>query len=435
MEQNILSIKDKLFSIKNKGIHKIITVLGIKLKIKAPGIYANVQNNYNKVLKKLKHKAKGEKINIVFVSNEPQKWTYNSLYKKFENSEYFNPIIVVYPLERLNKEEKYKYQNEQYNFFANKGFNVEYGYENGKNLPVKNFNPDIVFYPQPSDKIDENSPNNVSEFALTMYSPYGVLTFKNKNNYKQDFHKFLFAYFCEHELNIKRYETYKKGNSKNCISVGYPKLDEYLEEYYIDKSKYWKHPDKFKIIYAPHHSFKNNGSTHISTFLENGRFILELAKLYSEKTTWIFKPHPRLKYVLKENGYMNESDIEKYWNEWNSIGKIYDSGDYLDIFKSSDLMITDCSSFLIEYLPSMHPLIRLVKKNSLAVNDFCKKCISQYYFANDNIELQNIFEDLVIKKNDYKKEERKELVKEILDKNQSSADKIYNYILKLLEIK
>jgi len=429
-----LAFLDNVFSIKTKGVHDIITIFGLKLKIKSHKIYTEVRNNYDKVLSNLKRKVKTEKINIVFISNEPQKWSYNSLYKKFANSKFFEPVIVIYPLERLSKEEKITYLKEHYKFYADKGFNIKYGYYKDKNIPIKMFNPDIVFYPQPSDKINDNSPNNVSKFALTMYCPYGVLTFKNKNNYKQDFHKFLFTYFCEHDLNIKRYETYKKGNSKNCISVGYPKLDEFLEDHYIDESKYWKNPDKFKIIYAPHHSFKNNGSTHISTFLENGRYILELAKLYSDTTTWIFKPHPRLKYVLKEKGYMNDSDIEKYWNEWASIGRIYDSGDYIDIFKSSDLMITDCSSFLIEYLPSMHPLIRLVKKKSLAVNDFCKKCISQYYFANDNIELQNIFENLVLNNNDYKKEKRKELVKDIVDKNQPSADKIYDYILKILEI-
>lgn len=430
-----MNILDSIFSIKNKGIHKIVTIFGIKIKTIFAEAYVNSQNHYEQKLNELKEKIKTTKLNVIFLSNEVSKWSYDSLYRKFADSEYFYPLIVIYPLSRLTKEEINKELKEHYNFYANKGYNVKYGYSNNESIPIKFFNPDIVFYPQPNYEItEENHPYNVSETALTMYCPYGIQTFEYKNNYLQKFHKFLFTYFCENELNIKRYESYKKDNSKNCVSVGYPKMDEFLENHVINYSKYWKNPDKFKIIYAPHHSFGKDATTNIGTFLENGKYILNLAKKYSDITTWIFKPHPRLKYTLKQSKLMSEAEIEEYWKEWEELGNIYELGDYIDIFKSSDLMITDCSSFLIEYLPSMHPLIRLVKKKSIAVNDFCKKCISQYYFANDNIELQNIFENLVLNNNDYKKEKRKELVKDIVDKNQPSADKIYDYILKILEI-
>jgi len=423
---------DSIFSIKNKGRHKIVTIFGIKIKINSAEAYVNSQNHYEQKLNELKEKIKTTKLNVIFLSNEVSKWSYDSLYRKFADSEYFYPLIVIYPLSRLTKEEINKELKEHYNFYANKGYNVKYGYSNNENIPIKIFNPDIVFYPQPYGIIEENHPYNVSETALTMYCPYGIQTFEYKNNYLQKFHKFLFTYFCENELNIKRYESYKKDNSKNCVSVGYPKMDEFLENHVINYSKYWKNPDKFKIIYAPHHSFGKDATTNIGTFLENGKYILNLAKKYSDITTWIFKPHPRLKYTLKQSKLMSEAEIEEYWKEWEEIGNIYELGDYIDIFKSSDLMITDCASFLSEYLPTGKPLIRCVNKNQIKMNKFGEKIISEYYISHNNKELKKFFEDIVVNKNDYKKVRRTELIKEIIDINQSSAEKIYNYILKIL---
>ena len=73
------------------------------------------------------------------------------------------------------------------------------------------------------------------------------------------FHKHIFKVFTDSELNIQRYESYGKGNSKNCVAVGYPKLDVYLVNDEIDSSKYWKNPERIKIIYAPLHSFEIGG--------------------------------------------------------------------------------------------------------------------------------------------------------------------------------
>lgn len=81
--------------------------------------------------------------------------------------------------------------------------------------------------------------------------------------------------------------------------------------------KYWREPDKFKIIYAPHHSFTDG--MHFATFLENGKFILELAKKYKNKTTWLFKPHPKLEYALIKENLMTEDEVRQYYKEWEKL--------------------------------------------------------------------------------------------------------------------
>ena len=127
---------------------------------------------------------------------------------------------------------------------------------------------------------------------------------------------------------------------------------------------------------------------------------------------------------------MTKSEVEDYYNEWAKIGYVYQMGDYFDIFKSSDLMITDCASFLAEYLPSKKPLIRLIKDNSIEMSDLGSKIVSQYYNARNKKEIEYLFQLLAVEKNDYKKKEREKLVVEIVDFNESASNKIYKYILK-----
>ena len=170
---------------------------------------------------------------------------------------------------------------------------------------------------------------------------------------------------------------------------------------------------------------------HLSTFKENYKFMLEFAKHHPE-TTWLLKPHPRLKYALLRNKIMTMEEIEKYFNEWREIGSIYEQGDYFDIFKTSDMMITDGCSFLGEYLPTTKPLIRLVSANAQKLNKLGEKIVSGYYEINNNDEFEKQFCDIVINKNDYKQNIRKDLTKEIIDENETSSHKIYSYILKTI---
>ena len=410
----------------NRELKKEITILEN---------YVAVQDNYQKVLKRLKEKIKTEKIKVIFLTNEPQKWTYDSLYREFEKSPYFEPLVVVVPRYNvhLGIDTTRMSLEEQFNFYNSRKYNVAYGYKNGEYVDLKTFAPDIIFYMQVNEVDGFDNPVQLSETALTSYVTYSSQITDYYKHYTQRFHKQLFVYFSEDKSIIDLYETYKKHNSANCVSVGYPKLDVYLNNNSdINVNQYWRSPDKYKIIYAPHHTFTKGCAFAFSTFPENYKFILDLAKKYSDSTTWIFKPHPLLKYKLLDEKCMSEEEVDKYYQEWINIGNFYDNGDYFDIFKSSDLMITDCASFLTEYLPSKKPLIRMINKNAAELNSYGQKVVSQYYQTHNNDELETIFRELVVNKNDYKKEEREKLISEVIDFNQPSAQKIVTYLLSVL---
>ena len=388
-----------------------------------------VKNNYKRVIEKLKNKT--EKIKVIFLIRENQKWTYQSVYEEFEKSNKFEPLVLV-SLLNLAAKGKDKTRNnlqETYDFFKSRGMNVDYAYKNGKYIDLEEFKPDIVFYDQEWDLPEIHMPEYVSNFALTFYSLYGSTVFEYPDLYTQKFHRFLFRYFVENELNIDIYSSQIKENKENCVVVGYPKLDEYFKA--DETCNLWKQPDKLKIIYAPHHSLEQNGM-RLATFKQNYKFILELAKKYPQ-TTWMFKPHPRLKYAILRTKLMNEDEADKYWKEWAEIGAVYEKGNYINLFKTSDLMITDCDSFLVEYIPSKKPLIRLVNEQAINLNELGRKITQSFYSVYNNDELESIFEKLVVKNQDEKLESRKALIKGIMNTQETVAKKIHDSVLEVIK--
>lgn len=392
------------------------------------------KNNYKNKIKQIKKISKTRPINVVFIALENEKWGYQALYESLQKDSRFNPIVLVgihYDIHKKKDCTKYNLE-ENYEFFKQKGIKVEYIYQNGKYKNLKDFKPDMVFYEQQWGLPKILRPEAVSKYALTFYCPYGLSLLNYKSDYMRKFHSYLYKYFVDSNCNIERFETYHKGNSNNCTPVGYSKLDEYLDDKRIDLNKYWKDSDKFKIIYSPHHSFDAE-SLRMATFRENGQLILNLAK-NNPSTTWIFKPHPRLKFALLKNNIMSENEVEEYYREWEAIGNVYLQGDYLNIFKSSDLMITDCCSFLAEYLPSGKPLIRLVNKDSTALNLLGQEVVKGYYETSNNNELEETFKQIVLDKNDPKRDVRNDSQSFVIDFNQKSSEKILLELKKIVDV-
>jgi CDP-glycerol glycerophosphotransferase (TagB/SpsB family) len=144
----------------------------------------------------------------------------------------------------------------------------------------------------------------------------------------------------------------------------------------------------------------------------------------------VFKPHPRFKRQIIEEGIMTENEINSYYDEWSKIGMVYDQGDYFDIFKNSDVMITDCSSFLSEYLPTAMPVIHLISENMVAPNPISKVASAHYYKVHDINELEFYLNDVIINKNDPLKERRINDISILTSDGASASSRIVSHLKK-----
>jgi CDP-glycerol glycerophosphotransferase (TagB/SpsB family) len=232
------------------------------------------------------------------------------------------------------------------------------------------------------------------------------------------FYPYLWKYFTQTEGHRLLHLNHDPSSFDKIVVTGYPKLDVYLEQESIPSCSIWKgNHDKNgvtkKIIYAPHHSVGKE-KLKMSTFEEMHDVMLKIAKKERE-TQWVYKPHPRLEYSLIKNGLMSKSEYRKYVNAWDNLENaiVYDSGNYFDIFKSSDVLITDCGSFLAEYLPTENPIIWLVSKDSIGFNSVGAELVDCFYKARNTSEFVNVFQSIVNERHDPLKQKRLE-AKELL---------------------
>jgi UDP-N-acetylglucosamine 2-epimerase len=199
--------------------------------------------------------------------------------------------------------------------------------------------------------------------------------------------------------------------------VGHPILDSYSVKDETEK-KY--------IIYAPHWTVCGD-NLRFGTFKWSGEKMLNFAKSHPE-LNWVFRPHPLLYNFIISSGFMRQQEIDKYYDEWKSFAVFSEGGDYIDLFKQSYAMITDCGSFLTEYFVTENPVIHLVSEQ-LNPNSTIQEIDKTYYTAHDSDELIKHLHHVILDKNDYKKEERVKLLEKLNFRNSNSAEKIINDIL------
>ena len=388
---------------------------------------------YSFILIKLRIISKFRKIRVGFFVTDSAKWTCGYLYNELKKDKHFEPFILLsyFKTQQGNLSPKDYYLKTK-KYFENQGIVVYDTFDCNNNTfsRLDKFKPDIVFYQQPWLIHSNQRPELYKNNPLLCYVPYCFYSMDSILNYLSKFHAGMWKYFVETELHKQEYE--QKYNAINCVVSGSAKLDGY---HYVKKEqaeKCWKTKNKKRIIYAPHHSF-NDGMHEVATFNENGKFILELAKNHSE-TEWIFRPHPMFNDRVLKNSIMTNDELEKYYKEWASIGTISEDGNYYELFSSSDLLITDCISFLAEYAPTLKPVFHLRKSNQKEeFNSLVKRIDKTYYQIYTNEELEKIFEQVVINNDDYLSTQREANVT-ILSSMDLASNNIYNYIKKELLI-
>lgn len=381
----------------------------------------NINKRYKNKIKQLKNSDK--KIKIAFFISQNQLWCVQSLYEKFAENPKFEPVIVAFP----NGEDKVKPPDEtcreNYDFFKKLKMNVIYGFNFLKNdfKDFKEIFADIVFYDQPYPFFPKKLLfDEVSKHALICYVPYG---YKIANAYEANFNMDLqnkaWKVFAESPWHKRKYGEYGKTKAKNVIVSGYPKLDVYNNPF---SQGDLKNNSKKRVIWAPHWSFRTN-ILRYSTFDLYYKDFLKYAKNTPE-IDWVLKPHPRVRYHAVESGLMSEKEIEGYFKEWNRLknAKFYYGGNYFDIFKTSDALITDCSSFLAEYLPTEKPIIHLISKNSAGYNEIGSIITGAYYKAYTFDDVKTLIENVILNKNDYLKSQRLSALEHVVvNKNGAGA--------------
>ena len=263
-----------------------------------------------------------------------------------------------------------------------------------------------------------------------MFVSYGSSIDNGTYESTHPFFQEVYRYFMDND--VAKTRLIDGGADKaRIITTGSLSLDAYRKQVDISKIN-WTSKGKPRIIWCPHHSFYEGSDLNFGTFDCNYRLMLEYAKTQND-IEFILKPHPELKRQIVRHNLMNIKEVEDYFNLWSSLknAKVIESGNYIDMFRTSDLLITDCNSFVLEYFPTKKPVIQLINKNSVGHNEFGQMITNTYYKAYTVEDIESLFNTLIYQKQDNKKFDRLKVL-ESLKLDYNTSGKIINHILNLV---
>ncbi len=384
-----------------------------------------------------------KKLKISFLAQRPGMWCFDYVYKIFKNDSRFDVDVVVMPDARYDKDFMIKCLKQTEQELLDKNIKPVLGYDI-KNDKVLNFkkeiNPDIIFYSEfwkPHFKKEFYITNFLDK--ITLLNDYGFSVKQEELTANFELNNLVDIYFRPSDVHINMAKEVMDNGGINTIATRSPKLDMLFDEEFKPVDV-WKKQEKTKkrIIWAPHY----NSNTPSSMYQNDGfwflhEFMLTIAEKYKDDVQFIFRPHPVLYTFLTK--VWGEERTQEYYEKWDKLENgQYFTGEFADLFATSDAMIMDCCSFMAEYTAFNKPLFHTVTKTSRTnMNSFGEILYENFYIPTQDLEkdIEDFIQDVVINGNDYKKEQRTQMVQECFGKinGKTASENIYDEIIKFLE--
>lgn len=378
------------------------------------------------IINRIRAKTKDKPITIVFFVYSLSMWKYEVLFKLLCQNPLYAPVIVPFILPgndeiiSLDSRDKIKAYCDSMNFPFLDGY--DFKTKIYKDI-IAQLGPDIVIYTQPYDagpylwRIDSAKKN-----SLFIYTTYGAAVSGGNYFYDTYLTNIAIRIFTSSELEKKIYNKALKSNKSSLVVTGSDIYD--LIKKGGNNNSVWLSSDKKRIIWAPHHSIDDKNSFCSSNFERIYKFMLSMVDKYAKDVEFILKPHPLLKSRLYEKWGKEQTD--NFFMEWNCrTNASICTGEYTELFATSDAMIHDCGSFATEYLYVNKPVFFICKNGhpgKVLDNEYGLACFKQHYTGYDEISIENFILDTVINGNDYLSSQRSSFINtQLLPPNNNSA--------------
>lgn len=387
-----------------------------------------------KALNRIKNKSR---IKVAFFVLNIDVWKYENLILLLEEDNRFDPEVFICPPTNLMDPDAIQSgMAKAYDYFINRNHSVTLSYDESTHsyLDVKReISPDIIFFTNPYGYTLKNFRIENFLHTLTCYVQYSFIMESRPHFYNNTFHNLLWKAFYETPFHKELAENFAMNNGANVEVTGYPGVDSLVYGKRLDNSA-WKNSNTSlkRIIWAPHWSVISRGHerTSASNFIDLSQFMLDAADTYKDKIQIAFKPHPYLKSTLyKQEGWGKER-TDSYYHKWDHLenGQL-ETGNYIDLFNSSDAMILDSMSFIAEYLYCGKPSLFLKSTPEVDkwFNTFGKLALEQHYHGSQQEDVIRFIEQVVIGRDDKLKEKRDQFYHDTLTppNGRTASENIY----------
>lgn len=223
---------------------------------------------------------------------------------------------------------------------------------------------DYVFYMSPYETYLPKClrASNVSKYSRVCYVPYANALLNDYYiTYNSHFIRNAYNVFCEknsaYEYVNKQFGCLIKRNLVVPFNIGYPRYD-LLSGYMPNECELWKNPhdDRFRIIWTPR--WTSSARLGGSNFLNYKDSILKYVE-EQDNIDLVFRPHPMTFEHYVSVGLISKEELEEYCNIYTKSNcSTLDLGrTYFDTFFSSDVLVTDISSIIWDYMFTGKPVI------------------------------------------------------------------------------
>lgn len=366
---------------------------------------------------------------MYFVMTQPELWSHQSIYDEFERDQSFEPLVLVMPDTQDASREPTESTQRSLEVFREMGLRASPAIRRDGQIfsPTKIVRrASLLFFDQPRPGLGKQwMPHKLLMRSLLLYVPYGIkVSPDDRANFGLELHNFAWKIFAETAFHKRKFDALAGGPPTKTSLTGYPKFD-FMPVAKVSGS------DPITGIVAPHWSVRLQGWTY-STFENTSEQLFTLLADYPD-IHWVLRPHQGLRSQVIKSGFMSVEEIDDYVERWNSAtnGTLHYGPVYYPQFASSDFMITDCGSFLAEYVVTRKPLLHLNSPISPGYNSFGREVLSVNYESRLGDRISWFVENVVLSASDPLASRRARLAEQLLG---TMADKIGKTIyVKILE--
>ena len=350
----------------------------------------------------------GRPVRVVFMAMSVSMWRYQHLYELMANDERFIVSIVLSPAIDYHRDQQQKDLQRLRAYFDRCGIPYIDCQLDGEPYDVKTkLDPDLVFYPQPYEHLLTPLHDCLHFYdRLVCYYPYAFWTSTGKWSYDFHFHNLAWRLYYSTPLHLEEARKVATNHGRNVRVVGYPNADDYLRGQYANVWKPRADGQRRKrVVWAPHYSVMPEfGLPPRSNFLWMAELMLRLASEHADTLQLAFKPHPRLITVLYQHPDWGKERADDYYAQWQALPNTQlETGEFIDLFMTSDAMIHDSGSFAVEYHYARKPVM-FVSKDMKSIldtqSDFGKKAYEMHYIGSNEVDIMRFIVDVVLGGND-----------------------------------
>ena len=376
--------------------------------------YSHYRRIHDRRLKEVRRRGSAR---VLFILSNLAIWRGEEICRLLMEDGRFDVRLVICPFDDLADLQKKSNADELIAYCRRMGWSYILKSETDRNL-IESLDPDIIFYPQMDHELYRNELDCEKNLdRLLVYVPYGICTVSGDWLYNSRFSNNSWKVFTTTDLHLEyaRQHSFIKGRNVEVVGDSHAKA--FLQKPGSDP---WKKQDtaKKRIIWAPHFSINAGGHLNRASFLWLHERMMDLAREYRDAVQFAFKPHPWLLSELYKRPEWGEKKADAYYDFWrNGENTQLETGEFTDLFNTSDAMIHDCGSFTAEYHYTGKPVI-FASKDFPAIyqglDSFGVRCMDLHYHAQEADDIRSFIQDVVLGGDDPMKPDRDQFRKQYL---------------------